>query len=74
MKALVTHIRSEDGCRLRKVVGTYAALSPDKQVIQPPVSADTKAGRSRLGFAHAELGALLCPVKYLQEYKADPHA
>jgi hypothetical protein len=74
MKALVTHICSEDGCRLCKVVGTYAAPSPDKQVIQPPVSADMKAGRSQLGFAHAELGALLCPVKYLQEYKADPRA
>ena len=74
MKALVTHIRSEDGCHLRKVVGTYAAPSPDKQVVQPPVLADTKAGRSRLGFAHPELGALLCPVKYLQEYKVDPRA
>jgi hypothetical protein len=72
MKVLVTHIRSEDGCRLCKVVGTYTAPSPYKQVIQPLVSADTKAGRSRLGFAHAELRALLCPVKYLQEYKADP--
>ncbi|KAH0836610.1 hypothetical protein J3R83DRAFT_8317, partial [Lanmaoa asiatica] len=73
MKALITHIRSEDGCCLCKVVGTYAASYPDKQVVQPPVSADTKTGHSRMGFAHSELGALLCPVKYLQEYKTDPH-
>lgn len=72
MKALVTHIRSEDSCHLHKVVGTYAALSPDKQVVQPPVLANTKAGRSQLDFAHLELGALLCPIKYLQEYKVDP--
>ncbi|KAF8546265.1 hypothetical protein OG21DRAFT_1527948 [Imleria badia] len=46
MKTVIMHIRSEDGCRLRKLVGTYAALDPDNQVVQPPVSADTKAGRS----------------------------
>ncbi|KAF8546519.1 hypothetical protein OG21DRAFT_1527777 [Imleria badia] len=74
MKTVIMHIRSKDGCHLHKLVGTYAAPDPNNQVVQPPVSADTKAGHSQMGFAHPELGALLCPVKYLQEFKADPHA
>ncbi|KAG6371286.1 hypothetical protein JVT61DRAFT_9755 [Boletus reticuloceps] len=74
MQAEVTHIHAEDGSRLRKVVGRYAAPNPDKQVIQPPVSTETKAGRARMGFNHPQLGQMLCPVKYLEDYIKDPHA
>ncbi|KAF8435312.1 hypothetical protein L210DRAFT_3335726, partial [Boletus edulis BED1] len=64
---------AEDESRLRKVVGRYAAPNPDKQVIQPPVSTETKAGRARMGFNHPQLGRMLCPVKYLEDYIKDPH-
>ena len=71
MQAEVVHIRAEDGSRLRKVAGCYAAPNPDKQVIQPPVSAETKAGRAHMGFNHTQLGRMLCPVKYLKDYIED---
>lgn len=71
MQAEVMHIRAEDGSRLRKVVGTYAAPHPDKQVVQPPVSVETKGGRARMGFNHPQLGRMLCPVKYLKDYIED---
>ncbi|KAF8424755.1 hypothetical protein L210DRAFT_3421782 [Boletus edulis BED1] len=72
--AEVAHIRAEDGSHLCKVVGRYTAPNPDKQVIQPPVSTKTKAGRARMGFNHPQLGRMLCPVKYLEDYIKDPHA
>ena len=74
MQAEITHIRTEDGSRLRKVVGSYAAPHPNKQVVQPPVSGETKAGRAHMGFNHPQLGQMLCPVKYLQDYIKDSRA
>ncbi|KAG6369354.1 hypothetical protein JVT61DRAFT_15001 [Boletus reticuloceps] len=67
MQAEITHIRTEDGSRLRKVVGSYAAPHPNKQVVQPPISSESKAGRARMRFNHPQLGQILCPVKYLQD-------
>ncbi|KAG1813489.1 uncharacterized protein BJ212DRAFT_1275323 [Suillus subaureus] len=52
-------------------MGLYAAPFPDKQVVQPVITEDSKSC-SRMGFNHPELVKMLCPVKYLVDYLEDP--
>ncbi|KAG2335566.1 hypothetical protein BDR05DRAFT_894624 [Suillus weaverae] len=53
-------------------MGSYAAPNPDKQLICPPITDDSK-NRAQMGFNHIQLGKMLCPAKYLVEYIKDPH-
>ncbi|KAG1721383.1 uncharacterized protein EDB91DRAFT_1064411 [Suillus paluster] len=71
MQNMINHICSEDASRLKSRMGTYAAPHPNKQVVQPVISKDSKS-RSRMGFNHPELAKMLCPVKYLVDYTNDP--
>ncbi|KAG1732695.1 uncharacterized protein EDB91DRAFT_1251737 [Suillus paluster] len=72
MQNMINHTRSEDASRLKSRMGSYAAPNPDKELICPPITDDSKS-RALMGFNHAQLGKLLCPVKYLVDYIKDPH-
>ncbi|KAI5991691.1 hypothetical protein F5J12DRAFT_727248 [Pisolithus orientalis] len=62
-------MRSDDASHLKPMISAYAAPHPDKKLIDPPVN--TKSSKDRLGFNHAELTQLLCPVRSLQALLAD---
>jgi len=70
---MINHIRSEDASRLKSRMSSYAAPHPDKNVVHPPISDDSKS-RARMGFNHPQLAAMLSPVKYLVDYIKDPDA
>jgi len=71
MQAEAMHIHTEDGSHLYNVMGTYAVPHPDKQVVQPPISVETKGECAHIGFNHPQLRSMLCPVKYLKNYIED---
>ncbi|KAG1720801.1 hypothetical protein EDB19DRAFT_1646862 [Suillus lakei] len=70
MQNIINHICSEDASHLKSHMGLYAAPLPDKQVVQPVITKDSKS-YSRIGFNHPELVKMLCPVKYLVDYVKD---
>ncbi|KAG1722129.1 hypothetical protein EDB19DRAFT_2044134 [Suillus lakei] len=72
MQNMINHTRSEDASHLKSRMGSYAAPNPDKKLICPPITDDSKS-RAQMGFHHAQLGKLLCPAKYLVEYIKDLH-
>ncbi|KAG1750377.1 uncharacterized protein EDB91DRAFT_1078427 [Suillus paluster] len=72
MQNMINHTRSEDASHLKSRMGSYAAPNPDKELIRPPITDDSKS-RAQMGFNHIQLGKLLCPVKYLVDYIEDPH-
>ncbi|KAG1744757.1 hypothetical protein EDB19DRAFT_1826902 [Suillus lakei] len=53
-------------------MGSYAAPNPDKELIRPPIT-DNSKNRAQMGFNHIQLGKMLCPAKYLANYIKDPH-
>ncbi|KAF8546672.1 hypothetical protein OG21DRAFT_1527674 [Imleria badia] len=59
MQAEVAHIHAKNGSRLCKVVSFYAAPNPHKQLVQPPISAETKAGCARMGINHPQLARIV---------------
>jgi hypothetical protein len=71
MQTMINHTRSEDASRLKARMGSYAAPHPEKQLVFPPIVDDSKS-RSKMGFNHAQLGKMLCPAKYLDDYSKDP--
>ena len=72
MQNMINHTRSEDASRLKSRMGSYAAPNPDKELIRPPITDDSK-NRTQMGFNHIQLGKMLCPAKYLANYIKDPH-
>ncbi|KAG2737697.1 hypothetical protein P692DRAFT_20669020, partial [Suillus brevipes Sb2] len=72
MQTMINHTRSEDASRLKARMGSYAAPHPDKQLVFPPVAADDSKSRAKMGFNHTQLGKMLCPAKYLDDYSKDP--
>jgi hypothetical protein len=70
MQSVINRTRSDDASHLRSVIGLYAAPTPEKKVIDPPVQ--PRGPKDRLGFHHPELARLLCPVRHLQEMLEDP--
>ncbi|KIK44431.1 hypothetical protein CY34DRAFT_23093 [Suillus luteus UH-Slu-Lm8-n1] len=61
MQNMINHTRSEDASRLKSHMGSYAAPNPDKELIHPPITDDSKS-RAQMGFNH-----------HLVEYIKDPH-
>jgi hypothetical protein len=49
-------------------VPTFVPLDPLVDVVQPPITND----KSARGFNHPVVGKLLCPLRLLPEYEADP--
>jgi hypothetical protein len=72
MQNMINHTRSEDASRLKSRMGSYTAPNPDKDVVRPPITDNSKS-RAQMGFNHVQLGKMLCPAKYLADYIKDPH-
>ncbi|KAG1738252.1 hypothetical protein EDB19DRAFT_2025453 [Suillus lakei] len=72
MQNMINHTRSEDTSHLKSRMGSYAAPNPDKELICPPIT-DNSKNRAQMGFNHIQLGKMLCPTKYLANYIKDPH-
>jgi len=60
--------RSQDTHSARCEVPKFVPLDPLVDVVQPPIT-DNKSAR---GFNHPVVGKLLCPLRLLPEYEADP--
>ncbi|KAG1749520.1 hypothetical protein EDB19DRAFT_2036458 [Suillus lakei] len=72
MQNMINHTRSEDASRLKSCMGSYTAPNPDKELICPPIT-DNSKNHAQMGFNHIQLGKMLCPTKYLANYIKDPH-
>jgi hypothetical protein len=60
--------RAQDTNSARYVVPSFVPVDPLVDVVQPPIT-DNKSAR---GFNHPVVGKLLCPLRLLPEYEADP--
>jgi len=60
--------RAQDTNSARYDVPTFVPLDPLVDVVQPPITND----KSARGFNHPVVGKLLCPLRLLPEYEADP--
>lgn len=71
MTQALGNARSDDCGSLREDGLAYVALDSLGKVLQPPIPA--KSGKTGIrGFNHQTLGRLLCPVKYITDFDADP--
>jgi hypothetical protein len=60
--------RAQDTNSVHYDVPTFVPLDPLVDVVQPPIT-NHKSAR---GFNHLVVGKLLCPLRLLPEYEADP--
>ena len=60
--------RAQDTNSARYEVPTFVPLDPLVDVVQPPISRN----KSARGFNHPVIGKLLCPLRLLPEFEADP--
>jgi len=60
--------RAQDTNSARYAVPTFVPLDPLVDVVQPPITTN----KSARGFNHPIVGKLLCPLRLLPEYEADP--
>lgn len=70
MNKAVTSARSDDISSLKRDGLGYIALDLPGGAIVPIIPA--KASKSVRGFNHPVLGRLLCPLRYLAAFEADP--
>jgi hypothetical protein len=68
MTEAFSNARAQDTNAARYDVPTFVPLDPLVDVVQPPITND----KSARGFNHPIVGKLLCPLRYLREYEADP--
>ncbi|KAG2354736.1 hypothetical protein BDR07DRAFT_1305216 [Suillus spraguei] len=71
MQNMINHTRSEDASHLKSRIGSYAAPNPEKELVCPPITDNSKS-HAQMGFNHIQLGKMLCPAKYLVDYMKDP--
>jgi hypothetical protein len=64
---------SDDCGSLREGGLAYVALTSPLKTLQPLISPKSPKDGIR-GFNHVTLGCLLCPIKYIKEFDADPPA
>jgi hypothetical protein len=63
--------RSDDCGSLREGGVAYVALTSPLKMLQPLIPPKSPKDGIR-GFNHVMLGRLLCPIKYIEEFDADP--
>jgi len=61
--------RSHDTNVVRYEIPKYIPLNYKKESVMPPITGGEKSGR---GFSHLATGKLLCPLRYLDRFQADP--
>ncbi|KAG2032283.1 hypothetical protein BDR03DRAFT_1015404 [Suillus americanus] len=57
MQNMINHTRSEDASCLKYRMGSYAAPDPDKDLVHPPITDNSKS-RAQMGFNHVQLGKM----------------
>ncbi|KAI6037156.1 hypothetical protein PISMIDRAFT_25114 [Pisolithus microcarpus 441] len=70
MGKVMQQVQSDNASHLKKVIGLYAMLYPDKKGLEPPLGSNESC--SRMGSNHPELMHLLCPVKHLASFLDNP--
>jgi hypothetical protein len=65
MQGAINRTQPDDASHLRPLIGSYAALKPDKKVVDSSVQ--PWGPKDQLEFYHPELACLLCPIHHLQE-------
>ncbi|KAG2130819.1 uncharacterized protein EDB93DRAFT_1263043, partial [Suillus bovinus] len=45
---------------------------PEVKGLEPPIFSENKKSRARMGVNHPQLAGMLCPVKHVNAYHADP--
>jgi hypothetical protein len=61
--------RAQDTNILRYEIPRYIPLNYKTESVMPPITGGEKSGR---GFSHPATGRLLCPLRYLDRFQADP--
>ena len=61
--------RAQDTNLLRYEIPKYIPLNYKTDSVTPPITGGEKSGR---GFSHPATGKLLCPLRYLDRFQADP--
>ena len=61
--------RAQDTNMLRYEIPKYIPLNYKTDSVMPPITGGEKSGR---GFSHPATGKLLCPLRYLDRFQADP--
>lgn len=72
MQEIIGQIRSEDASHLKPFIGNYAVAQPGVKGLEPPIFSDNKKSRARMGVNHSQLAGMLCPVKHVNAYHANP--
>ncbi|KAG1860983.1 hypothetical protein C8R48DRAFT_604681 [Suillus tomentosus] len=72
MQEIIGQIRSEDASHLKPFIGNYAVAQPEVKGLEPPIFSENKKSRARMGVNHPQLAGMLCPVKHVNTYHADP--
>ena len=63
--------RSDDCGSLREDGIAYVSLEISPTILTPAIPVKSPKAANR-GFHHPILGRLLCPIKYINEFDADP--
>jgi hypothetical protein len=63
--------RSDDCGSLREMGLSYVAIDTETKTLDPPILPRSAKVGTR-GFYHPVLGRLLCPLKYIKDFDADP--
>ena len=61
--------RAQDTNLLRYEIPKYIPLNYKTDSVLPPITGGEKSGR---GFSHPATGKLLCPLRYLDRFQANP--
>jgi uncharacterized protein DUF6698 len=61
--------RAQDTNIIRYEIPKYIPLNYKTDPLVPPITRGEKSGR---GFSHPAIAKLLCPLRYLDRFQADP--
>ncbi|KAG0696451.1 hypothetical protein DFH29DRAFT_1004526 [Suillus ampliporus] len=72
MQEIIGQIHSEDASHLKPFIGNYAVAQPRVKGLKPPIFSENKKSCARMGVNHSQLAGMLCLVKQVNAYHADP--
>ena len=72
MQEIIGQIHSEDASHLKPFIGNYAVAQPEVKGLEPPIFSENKKSCARMGVNHPQLAGMLCLVKHVNAYHADP--
>ncbi|KAG2142229.1 uncharacterized protein EDB93DRAFT_1105484 [Suillus bovinus] len=72
MQEIIGQIRSKDTSHLKPFIGNYVVAQPGIKGLEPLIFLENKKSCARMGVNHPHLAGMLCPVKHVKAYHADP--